>query len=70
MYVSLPCVIPFSVHLDLTLTFLTLRVTWGFYLNHVLLAQPFKSVPDNVLLELNMVDYTLSSSLHCPLTSN
>ena len=32
-------------------TFLTLRVTWGFYLNHVLQQRAFKSVLNNVLLE-------------------
>ena len=32
-------------------TLLTLRSTWGFYLNHLIPLRPFKSVFDNVLLE-------------------
>merc|ERR1719468_1028113 len=32
-------------------TLLTLRGTWGFYLNHLIPLRPFKSVFDNVLLE-------------------
>ena len=31
-------------------TLLTLRSTWGFYLNHVMPFRPFKSFFDNVLL--------------------
>ena len=32
-------------------TLLTLRSTWGFYLNHLIPLRPFKSVFDNVLLK-------------------
>ena len=32
-------------------TLLTLRSTWGFYLNHLIPLRPIKSVFDNVLLE-------------------
>ena len=32
-------------------TLLTLRSTWGFYLNHLIPLRPFKTVFNNVLLE-------------------
>ena len=32
-------------------TLLTLRSTWGFYLNYLISLRPFKSVFDNVLFE-------------------
>ena len=51
---------------DYTMYFpvLTLRSTWGFYLNHLLPLRPFKSVLDNVLLEHGGLPYVLPFAVH------
>ena len=43
-------------------TLLTLRSTWGFYLNHLIPLRPFKSVFDNLLLEHGGLDFSVSPS--------
>ena len=48
-------------------TFLTLRGTWGFYLNHLIQLRPFKSVFDNVLLEHGGLPFVLPFSVHLDL---
>ena len=45
-------------------TFLTLRGTWSFYLNHVLPLRPFKSVHDNVLHKHGGLTCVLSCAVH------
>ena len=45
-------------------TLLTLRSTWGFYLNHLIPLRPFKSVFDNVLLEHGGLPHVLPLSVH------
>ena len=42
-------------------TLLTLRSTWGFYLNHLIPLRPFKL--SLIMFYLNMVDYLMSSLL-------
>jgi len=44
--------------------FLTLRSTWGFYLNHLIPLRPFKSVFDNVLLEHGGLPHVLPLAVH------
>ena len=43
---------------------LTLRGTWGFYLNHLILLRPFKSVFDNILLEHGVLHHVLPLAVH------
>ena len=43
---------------------LTLRSTWGFYLNHLIPLRPFKSVFDNVLLEHGGLPHVLPLAVH------
>ena len=45
-------------------TLLTLRSTWGFYLNHLIPLRPFKSVFDNVLLEHGGLPHVLPLAVH------
>ena len=45
-------------------TLLTLRSTWGFYLNHLIPLRPFKSVFDNVLLEHGGLHCVLPCAVH------
>merc|ERR1719411_2492444 len=45
-------------------TLLTLRSTWGFYLNHLIPLRPIKSVFDNVLLEHGGLPHVLSLAVH------
>ena len=45
-------------------TLLTLRSTWGFYLNHLIPLRPFKSVFDNVLLEHGELPHVLPLAVH------
>ena len=45
-------------------TLLTLRSTWGFYLNHLIPLRPFKSVFDNVLLEHSGLPHVLPLAVH------
>ena len=47
--------------------FLTLRRTWGFYLNHLIPLRPFKSVFDNVLLEHGGLHCVLPFAVHTDL---
>ena len=55
----------FLVLSDLTWdTLLTLRGTWGFYLNHLIPLRPFKSIFDNVLLELGGLPHVLPLAVH------
>ena len=43
---------------------LTLRSTWGFYLNYLIPLRPFKSVFDNVLLEHGGLPHVLPLAVH------
>ena len=45
-------------------TLLTLRSTWGFYLNHLIPLRPIKSVFDNVLLEHGGLPHVLPLAVH------
>ena len=45
-------------------TLLTLRSTWGFYLNHLIPLRPIKSVFDNVLLEHGGLPRVLPLAVH------
>merc|ERR1711940_509995 len=45
-------------------TLLTLRSTWGFYLNHLIPLRPFISVFDNVLLEHGGLPHVLPLAVH------
>ena len=45
-------------------TLLTLRSSWGFYLNHLIQLRPFKSVYDNVLLEQGGFPHVLPHAVH------
>ena len=45
-------------------TLLTLRSTWGFYLNHLIPLRPFKSVFDNVLLEHGGLPFIFPFNVH------
>ena len=45
-------------------TLLTLRSTWGFSLNHLIVLRLSKNVFDNVLLEHGGLPCTFSSNIH------
>ena len=45
-------------------TLLTLRSTWGFYLNHLIPLRPIKSVFNNVLLEHGRLPHVLPLAVH------
>ena len=45
-------------------TLLTLRSTWGFYLNHLIPLRPIKSVFDNVLVEHGGLPHVLPLAVH------
>ena len=45
-------------------TLLTIRSTWGLYLNHLIQLRPFKSVFDNVLLEHGGLPHVLPLAVH------
>ena len=45
-------------------TFLVLRGTWGFYLNHLIPLRPYKSVLDTVLLEHGGLPHVLHLAVH------
>ena len=45
-------------------TLLTLRSSWGFYLNHLIPLRPLKSVFDNVLFEHGGLPLVLPLAVH------